>query len=389
MAKPWIDPDRPDTEPKTFETEIGGPTRRQVLRFPRDNQLDYPGTIQFDLLQALELNTSNIKGFWSTAKGMTSAFGNTFVEAYSSDGAIDDNLSPEDRQKLEDEHGLDRARLAATQNTSNFVTEREVNRVNRIDRQTLSVGKCTLYLPQQIVIQDGVSYGDIDLGRIGQAAFQALQQTGDITEAGNVAAAQAGRNTVEFLKGFSPSNLSKMSSSRAAFIVDQVQRKTLGRGGKAGGFRQSTSGAISAGLGVSVNPNKLSLFRSVNLRRFQLNFKLIPNSRLEAQEIEKIIKFFRSELYPEGIYIGGVSVGYKHPKKFRITMAYRDKEVATRLLPVYLERFDTNYNPSTMSMHYDGERPYFPEIDISMAFVEERALVKQDITDDLNNGGGH
>ena len=385
MAKPWIDPDRPDTDPKTFETEITGPIRRQVLRFPRDNQLDYPGTIQFDLLQALELNTSNIKGFWSTARGMASAFGGGFNASYNDDLDLDD----EQKQKLKEEQGIDDEGLAASQNASNFVTEREVNRVNRIDRTTTSVGKCTLYLPQQIVIQDGVSYGDIDLGRIGQAAFQALQQSGDIVEAGNVAAAQAGRNTVEFLKGFSPNNLSKMSSSRAAFIVDQVQRKTLGRGGRAGGFRQSTSGAISAGLGVSVNPNKLSLFRSVNLRRFQLNFKLIPNSRLEAQEIEKIIKFFRSELYPEGIYIGGVSVGYKHPKKFRITMAYRDKEVATRLLPVYLERFDTNYNPSTMSMHYDGERPYFPEIDISMAFVEERALVKQDITDDPNNGGGH
>ena len=385
MAKPWIDPDRPDTEPKPLKLGFNEPRWRQVLRFPRDNQLDYPGTIQFDLLQALELNTSNIKGFWSTAKGLPSAFGSGFNANYNDDLDLDD----EQKQKLKEEQGIDDEGLAASQNASNFVTEREVNRVNRIDRTTTSVGKCTLYLPQQIVIQDGVSYGDIDLGRIGQAAFQALQQSGDITEAGNVAAAQAGRNTVEFLKGFSPNNLSKMSSSRAAFIVDQVQRKTLGRGGRAGGFRQSTSGAISAGLGVSVNPNKLSLFRSVNLRRFQLNFKLIPNSRLEAQEIEKIIKFFRSELYPEGIYIGGVSVGYKHPKKFRITMAYRDKEVATRLLPVYLERFDTNYNPSTMSMHYDGERPYFPEIDISMAFVEERALVKQDITDDPNNGGGH
>ena len=385
MAKPWIDPDRPDTEPKPLKIGIDGPRGRQVLRFPRDNQLDYPGTIQFDLLMALELNTSNIKGFWSTAKGLPSAFGSGFNANYNDDLDLDD----EQKQKLKEEQGIDDEGLAASQNASNFVTEREVNRINRIDRTTISVGKCTLYLPQQIVIQDGVSYGDIDLGRIGQAAFQALQQSGDIVEAGNVAAAQAGRSTAEFLKGFSPNNLSKMSSSRAAFIVDQVQRKTLGRGGRAGGFRQSTSGAISAGLGVSVNPNKLSLFRSVNLRRFQLNFKLIPNSRLEAQEIEKIIKFFRSELYPEGIYIGGVSVGYKHPKKFRITMAYRDKEVATRLLPVYLERFDTNYNPSTMSMHYDGERPYFPEIDISMAFVEERALVKQDITDDPNNGGGH
>lgn len=381
MAKPWIDPDRPDSEPKKLETEIAGPIRRQVLRFPRDNQLDYPGTIQFDLLQALNLNTSNIKGFWSTAKNMASSFTDELGNAWASNS--EEELSAEQKLKLKEVYDLDEENIAAASNASNFVSEREVNRVNRIDRQVTSVGKCTLYLPQQIVIQDGVSYGDIDLGRIGQAAFQALQQSGDIMEAGNVAAAQSARNTVEFFKGFTPDNLSKMSSNRAAFIVDQVQRKTLGRVAK------GTSGAISAGLGVSVNPNKLSLFRAVNLRRFQLNFKLIPNSRLEAQEIERIIKFFRSELYPEGIYIGGVSVGYKHPKKFRITMAYRDKEVATRLLPVYLERFDTNYNPSTMSMHYDGERPYFPEIDISMAFVEERALVRQDITDDLNNGGGH
>ncbi len=38
--------------------------------------------------------------------------------------------------------------------------------------------------------------------------------------------------------------------------------------------------------------------------------------------------------------------------------------------------FDTNYNPNSMSFHTDGE---FQETDLSLSFVEERALRRQDI----------
>ncbi len=73
-----------------------------------------------------------------------------------------------------------------------------------------------------------------------------------------------------------------------------------------------------------------------------------------------------------------VDLGYRFPNKFRIDMSYDDKRVATRILDCYLESFNTNYNPNSMSFHEDGN---FPEVNIALSFREERTLRKKDIKD--------
>ena len=137
-------------------------------------------------------------------------------------------------------------------------------------------------------------------------------------------------------------------------------------------------GAVRSGTRTTINPNTRALFNSVPLREFAFNFKLIPTSRDETQVIKDIIKFFRTELYPEVITIGndgGITAGYELPNIFQIKMEYKEqKQLATKILPSYLRNFSATYNASSMGFLEGGD---FSEVDISMSFVEGFTIHKE------------
>lgn len=226
----------------------------------------------------------------------------------------------------------------------------------------VSKGKCVLYLPTNLVFSDGVEYGSVDLGVAGGITEQGIRGGANAVDVfkrlGNEAVDQVGSLTDAFTRGL---------TSEAA----QIAAVKL-----AGKINEGVRGGVELATGVTVNPNKRSILRGVAIRNFAFTFKLIPTSQQEANAIKNIIRFFRQEMYPEDIQFGGISYGYKFPNKWNIVLNYKNQQVATRILPSFLTGIDTNYNPNSMSMHSDGS---FPEIDLSLRFVEERALRKQDI----------
>ena len=221
-----------------------------------------------------------------------------------------------------------------------------------------------LYLPPGLAYRDNVQYENFDLGPVGATVA-----------AGVGVAASAVEGTKSFLENFkasfgsNPTDLAKLAAIRAA-----------------GALAPSSSG-IESGLklqgGVTVNPNTRTLFKGVNIREFSFAFKMIARSAEEALEIKKIIRFFRSEIYPESIdaVVGGksVSLGYIFPNKFDIKIKYAGKNNAPVIKPCYLRDVTTTFNSTSMAMHQDGE---FLEVDLILAFQETAALVKKDILDD-------
>lgn len=71
-----------------------------------------------------------------------------------------------------------------------------------------------------------------------------------------------------------------------------------------------------------------------------------------------------------------VAIGYKFPNKFDIKFKYDGEDVATKLKRCYLRNCNVTYNASSMGMHEDGN---FTEIDMTLAFVEERAISREDV----------
>lgn len=217
-----------------------------------------------------------------------------------------------------------------------------------------------LYLPQGLQFRDNVTYENMDIGATGAA----VAQGGDII----ASMADGVGSFVQGLTGSASMGLARLATIRAAK--------------KAGKFGDEIVGGLKLQTGVTTNPNSRALFKQVNMREFQFNFKMIARSSAEAQQVKKIVQFFRSELYPEDIpvEIGGqeISIGYQFPNKFNIEFEYDGELIAHKVKPCFLRSVDTTYNASQMAFHEDGE---FLEVDMNLNFTETVTLSKKDISE--------
>lgn len=221
-------------------------------------------------------------------------------------------------------------------------------------------GSVMLFLPQSILFSDRVNYTDIDLNIVGSAVFEGVRNRENL---GQLAA-----------RGFNSAFPDFQS------LQDAVTKGLTGPAAQVAALRASrrisseAAGAISSATGIAMNPNKRSIFESVPVRTFQFAFKLIPTTAAEAEIIKSIVKWFRTNMYPEKIGAGGIAFSY--PSKFNISLTYGGKQVATGILPCFLESVTATYNSGSMALHADGN---FQETDITLVFREERALTKEDI----------
>ena len=309
-----------------------------ALYFPYDNREDYPGKITFRSF-APPVPDVSISGFGilaaDTIEGFQNKTGDGLTGRLDTKGSIGSNIDVGDRY-----------RYGVKSNKRNYSGQR-----------------VTLYLPQALSFSDQADYDStVQLGALGAVAEDVINRGGSA----GAALGQATQNGVSVLSDLVTGNTGASGEAArlvAARIANAVPGDTVGN-------------VAGSTLRVAVNPNKRTLFRSVNIREFAFQFKMIANSEREADEIAKIIKFFRTELYPSVTGGGTDLIGYNFPNLFDIDMKYNNQPVATKIKPVYLRNVATTYNPSSMGWHADGKPS---EVDVTLAFVEERTLNKGDI----------
>ena len=238
---------------------------------------------------------------------------------------------------------------------------------NTNGNQSINVGKkVVLYMPPSLQINDGVDIGPVDLMAFGAGINKAL---GAVGGASTLAALfDAGKQEASDMLTAISGNA---SPDMARALIARYSTKFLSEG---------VAGAVTSALQTTPNPNTRAIFRSVNMREFSFIFKLQPTTQDESDAITNIIKFFRTELYPETIKEAstGLPVAYRFPNKFDIKLVYGSSEnrLATKIKKSHLKSFSATYNPSSMSF-LDGGK--FSEVDISMTFMEEATLTKDDI----------
>tara|TARA_R110000782_G_scaffold143626_4_gene236367 strand:+ start:1218 stop:2138 length:921 start_codon:yes stop_codon:yes gene_type:complete len=304
------------------------------MQYPLDNTEQYHGTITFLPIatEYIDLGKSAVDALSSTTPLQLKQFKNSGAD-----------------------FGLQRA-TNARPNTkpAKYVVQK---------RQGKASGPVTLYLPQGIQVSDAVEYENISLGTMGAVGSAALQNGSSIMGALTTAVKEAGKSGLDFIGG-------NLTGDIAALGALRVAKK----------FGDTGRGVVKSNLGVSVNPNSNSLFRSVQLRTFGFTFKMIASSEAEADMIEAIVKMFRTEIYPESIEdpSGIASYGYKFPNKFRIVMKYNGKVLPIKFLDANLLNVSVVYNPSSMGWHADGKPS---EVDLTLAFGEPTTLDKQQIRD--------
>ena len=312
------------------------------FKFPLENQDDYKGRVIFTAFK------EDYKTVASTGFDLLSNNNRSRVDQLVDQG-VDFALATKQIQNEKDQ-------LKKLYNSETSTDTRKP-----IPRRIGSRRKCQLYLPSTLQFQDRVEYTNVDLNVIGSAAANALQNGGS----GADLLRSAFGSALPSFESLSEAVRNGLSSEAAQVAALRVTK----------GLSSDVTGAIETTTGVTLNPNRRQTLRGVGIRQFRFAFKLIPTSKKEADEITKIIQFFREEMYPE-TSSEGLQAALKFPSKFSIELRYGNKKVATGILPCFLETVDVAYNPSNMGFHEDGN---FQETDISLSFVEERALTKRDI----------
>lgn len=330
----------------SFENDPGTPFKTKTneynprYTFPLNNQDDYRGLIRFE---AFDEDYQSLAAIAGRGAGAISAANE--VEAIQNILATGEQYQP--------------------------VKGKVNNKLNR--------GEAVLFLPQSIQISDNIQYGSVELGAIGAAAMQGVAGGASALNL----AGEALKNTMEDI---ATAAFGDLGDAGAAAAVQRTARRF--------GAPQ-IAGAVATSTGVTINPNNRNILNGVALRTFRFQFKLIPTSAKESEVINKMIKWFRLSMYPDiGAVLDetqGTSLTLKYPSKFNITMEYGKfseaggiefgdtTQVATGLLPCFLQSFDAVYNPNAMAFHTDGNPQ---EVDISLNFIEERALNRNDVEQD-------
>ena len=252
----------------------------------------------------------------------------------------------------------------------------------------ITTKKISVYLPIAFGSTDTLTYDSPSIGSAGAILSNALDNAN-----GGGAGDVLGNALGDFI------NLFKGASQAGANSLGKLGIAKLAKRGPT-----EVGDGAAAALRVTVDPNIRTLFRSVAVRQFAFSFKFIAKNSKEAAEIRAIIKRFRFYAYPESIGFGGaaeeleednenfpskeeeqtgsaISVGFKYPHPFLIKTEFVDEnknvfDIGPKIKSCYLTSITTNFNPSSMAFHRDGEPV---EIDLSLNFTEETTLNKKDI----------
>jgi hypothetical protein len=334
------------------------------LIYPLNNQERYGASITF---KVFEIIPPTLKGDSSTVSSMLGEDGDTkYKELNEQNKSIDRQFA--NKQITRPVYRDKKARIKNSMDARYIEKHGKDSPMEYTDRNIEDTGNMVkLYLPIALTQADGLSYAQPELGPFGAGAAAAMGQGKGILETLGEAAEKGFSNMADMVAG----NLQGAAAGLALQRTAAAMNSTAGN-------------AASLAFGVTVNPNARTVFKGVNIREFAFQFKFIPKSSLEAKEVEKIIKRFRSYAYPDTINIAGVNAGYKYPHMFELDLFYENeagvkKRVGTKMKKCHLKAISTNYNSSSMAFHPDG---YPVEIDLSLSFVEERTLNRDDILDE-------
>jgi len=228
--------------------------------------------------------------------------------------------------------------------------------------------------PISQTFMDTIGYTNADLNSLG-GAVEGAAQAGDVSI----------KNALKAALGNVSQNIIDVVSDPSAAITGAAKSDAA----RVGASRIMGKAPFGVGTAATllnrmiVNPNTRTLFTGVTVREFAFQFKFISTSPEEGEVIQKIIKTFRKEAYPEtfNIPIGGessVAYGYNFPNAFKITFNFKGAENQNipKILPCYLRSISHTINPTGGGFRNDGKAN---EIDLSLAFTEFRALQSQDI----------
>jgi hypothetical protein len=125
-------------------------------------------------------------------------------------------------------------------------------------------------------------------------------------------------------------------------------------------------------VGKVLNPNEYSQFKSTNLRQFSLGFKFLPDSVVESNEVQNIIKTFREALYP----IKHSNLTMTVPDTLEVS--FHNVAGMVTMPEVGLTNVDVTYNPNAASFFKHSGQPV--EITMNITMQELYPIHRDEVT---------
>ena len=230
-----------------------------------------------------------------------------------------------------------------------------------LSTHTTVTGGVSLYMPPGIKASYSAVTGHSDLGKAGMLA-------------GSISRMMAGKDTAsqveEALKG-----LGGFALTAARDLAVGVG-ETMGLG--------DIDGAISKVTATAQNNFSEAIFEKINARSFSYTFKLIARNKEEAQDINKIIKFFKFHMHPELDMANGGRY-FRTPSEFEIHYAYNDQKnnYLHELSRCVCSDVEVSYGDGDFQSfrQFDGEGAAPVEVSLALTFMETTVLTKKEIAD--------
>ena len=160
------------------------------------------------------------------------------------------------------------------------------------------------------------------------------------------------------------------------------------------GFDISSDQILSRGGGIVSNSNAELLFRGVNLRTFQMMYRMVARSPEETRAITQIIRAFKQWSAPRKLTTNGTgqagdaSFFLGTPNIFQLSYMTTDstgQRVLNRHVhkfkPCALTNFSVNYAPSEQWMSYEEGAPL--AFNLNFQFSELEPIYNTDFTDNI------
>lgn len=340
--------DNPKTDRPIVYPQPGG-----ILEYPLENRAAYKARITFSAYTVQPLN-----------KSMANLTQLSFPKDWSSKGGLFGRLTG-----VGDVYAEDEKKQAEQQKQGEQMVEEIADKASAAYAgdwnmsPNSAVPRIHLYTPVAFNVVDNVAYDNtVKMGSIGAGIMEGMAADGTMMQNLMQGISSGLADPFKLLKA-DDATLARLGAVRIAALAKN----------------QKLSAAFTLGTQTAVNPHIRTVFQNVNAREFSFQFKFIPTSPAEANTIVDIIKTFRMIMYPDTILgaKNSYALGYRLPDVFDIKFTYGGKAAKiSKLEKCYLRSVNTNYNP-TQPIFYDDGTP--SEIDMTLSFLEYRALNKRDI----------
>lgn len=171
----------------------------------------------------------------------------------------------------------------------------------------------------------------------------------------------------------------KLAGTAAPAAIAGLGALGAGAIGAALGLGVNTDQVINGVLldqGIAINPHMAVLFKGVDFRTHDFNYRFIARGTQESYDIQYLIDTLRYYMHPN--YIAG-TLAFDYPEEFQIAFGDKVAPFMYSFQPCVLTSFGVNYNGENTPIFFE-ETGAPVIVDIQMSFQETRINTKEDIS---------